>query len=84
MPEARSATRDDVAELVRLRGAMLAAMAGREPDDDGWRQDARRILLVDARRLAEAVTQAIPRVSRDSPTSLWTRRSSSWSTVWSS
>jgi GNAT superfamily N-acetyltransferase len=48
--EVRRATVDDVPELVRLRGVMLAGMSGREPAPGPWQDAAARTL---ARRLPE-------------------------------
>ncbi|MCW3842373.1 GNAT family N-acetyltransferase [Micromonospora yasonensis] len=41
MIDARRATPEDAAELVRLRGLMLAAMAGAEPEPGPWQDIAR-------------------------------------------
>ncbi|WP_446216107.1 GNAT family N-acetyltransferase [Micromonospora sp. IBHARD004] len=46
MIDARRGTADDAAELVRLRGLMLAAMAGTAPAPGRW-QDAARATLRD-------------------------------------
>jgi len=46
---ARRATADDAAELVRLRGVMIASLGHASPDDD-WREPARQVL---AKRLDE-------------------------------
>jgi GNAT superfamily N-acetyltransferase len=51
MGEVRRATLADAAELVRLRGVLLAAMAGREPVGDEWRRAASETLRA---RLSEA------------------------------
>ena len=51
MINVRRATASDAVELVRLRGILLAAMQGREPDEGPWREQARRTL---ERRLTEA------------------------------
>ncbi|OEU91450.1 GNAT family N-acetyltransferase [Streptomyces oceani] len=40
MSEARRATAADTAELLRLRGVMLASMAGQGQADDGWQSAA--------------------------------------------
>ncbi|MFC6017095.1 GNAT family N-acetyltransferase [Plantactinospora solaniradicis] len=44
MGEVRRATPADTAELVRLRGVLLAAMAGREPAGEEWRRAASKTL----------------------------------------
>jgi GNAT superfamily N-acetyltransferase len=44
MRQARRATGADAAELVRLRGVMLASVEGQEAPDDGWRQVASETL----------------------------------------
>jgi GNAT superfamily N-acetyltransferase len=44
MGEVRKASAAYAAELVRLRGVMLASVTGREPVDDGWQQAARETL----------------------------------------
>ncbi|SCG62965.1 GNAT family N-acetyltransferase [Micromonospora inositola] len=44
MIDARRATVDDAAELVRLRGLMLASMAGTEPPPGPWQDAARETL----------------------------------------
>ncbi|MGH3661291.1 MAG: GNAT family N-acetyltransferase [Micromonosporaceae bacterium] len=44
MDSVRRATVADVAELVRLRGVLLASIAGGAPVDDAWRQTATKTL----------------------------------------
>ena len=44
MSAARPARAEDAGELVRLRAIMLASMTGADPVDDGWRDEARRII----------------------------------------
>jgi len=44
MTDVRRATVADAAELVRLRGVMLASITGHEPPDNGWRQAAYDLL----------------------------------------
>ena len=44
MIEARRATGEDAAEVVRLRGLMLASIAGTEPPPGPWRDAAREAL----------------------------------------
>ncbi|MEU8246700.1 GNAT family N-acetyltransferase [Nonomuraea sp. NPDC048916] len=50
MGDARRATAADAAELVRLRGVMLAGMSGQEPVGEEWRESAKQTLR---RRLDE-------------------------------
>ncbi|MGC5018155.1 GNAT family N-acetyltransferase [Micromonospora sp. DT47] len=44
MIEARRATADDASEIVRLRGVMLASLAGADPAPGPWQQAARETL----------------------------------------
>lgn len=44
MIEARRATGEDAAEVIRLRGLMLASIAGTEPPPGPWRDTAREAL----------------------------------------